>query len=109
VSVTTIELKFNRLGAIADELKRGAGAAVAKAAHDIEAQAKSRAPVDTGALRNSIAARQEAALAWIVAVGVEYGIYPEFGTYKMGARPYLLPAFNTVAPSLTKALEALVK
>jgi HK97 gp10 family phage protein len=108
VGATTVELVFNRLPELEALLEQRAGEAVAKAAHDLEAHAKSMAPVDTGALRNSITAEQFAALAWIVAVGAEYGVYQEFGTVKMGAQPFLVPAFNTVAPVLTAALKGLL-
>lgn len=80
---------------------------VAKAAHDIEAHAKDRAPVDTGFLKNSIAARQEAPLAWVVEVGADYGIYQEFGTRRMAARPYLIPAVEQVRPSYIAAMAKL--
>ena len=106
---TTVVVRYNRLGAIAKRIETGGGAIIAKAAHDIEAGAKSAAPVDTGALRNSITASPESVLVWIVAVGVHYGIYQEFGTYKMPAHPFLLPAFNRVTATLVQALEALLK
>lgn len=103
-----VDVRSNRLPAIAAMLRPRAEAVISKAAHDIEAAAKSQAPVDTGALRNSIQAHPEAALAWVVAVGVEYGIYQEFGTRKMAAQPYLIPAFQRVAPSLIAALKEIV-
>jgi HK97 gp10 family phage protein len=108
MSSTSVEVLFNRLPELAAQIESKAALAVAKTARDVEAAAKSRAPVDTGALRNSITAEQLAALAWIVAVGAEYGIYQEFGTYKMGAQPFLVPAFNTAAPVLVAALKALL-
>ncbi len=65
--------------------------AVAKTAHDIEADGKARARVRTGNLRGSVQATG-GGLAWRVNVGAYYGIYVEFGTSKMSARPYLIPA-----------------
>ena len=67
-----------------------------KAARDVEARAKAVVPVDTGALKNSIQAAQEAPLTWAVNVGQGYGIYVEFGTHRMAARPYLTPAVEAV-------------
>jgi len=49
--------------------------------------------IDTGALLNSMQAEQDTGpMNWWVHDGVEYGIYQEMGTYKMGARPFLVPA-----------------
>lgn len=60
--------------------------------HAKEALTKQGA-VDTGRLRNSVT-HQVIMLLDAVAVGtsVEYAPYIEFGTYKMGARPYIKPA-----------------
>lgn len=99
---------FNVLPEIAAAFPVKAAAAVATAAHAIEAAAKGQAPVDTGALRNSITANPEGALAWVISVGVAYGIFQEFGTYKMPAHPFLIPAFTRVAPTLISELSSLV-
>jgi HK97 gp10 family phage protein len=80
--------------------------AVNKATFDIEGQAKTRAPVDTGHLRSSIAGRMEAATTGVVEAGAHYAIYQEFGTYKMAAQPFMLPALEQVKPSLQAALRA---
>lgn len=82
---------------------------VAKAAFDIEAGAKQRAPVDTGALENSIQAEQEDSLTWIVGDGVNYGVYQELGTHKMPAHPFLVPATEAVRPSFLGALREAVR
>ena len=39
----------------------------------------------------------------VVADGVEYGIYQEMGTEKIGARPCAKPAAEAVRPGFTKA------
>lgn len=92
--------------------------AVRKTAFAIEGDAKILAPVDTGALRASIYTvtdrssgfssavagtsrpdqiAQEMPLSpspliAFVAVGMEYGIYLEYGTRHMAARPFMFPA-----------------
>lgn len=107
----------------------------------VEAKAKTLAPVDTGALRNSIhtvthddstfsqavgriqkrkksrAAAERAVeipkpdkpMVARVGPGMEYGIYLEFGTSRMAARPYMFPAVQGVEKFLkhyvTKALQ----
>lgn len=84
-----------------------AAAATAKAAHDIEAGAKSMAPVDTGLLRSSIAAKGSG-LAWVVESPVDYSVFQEFGTSRMAAQPYMIPAAERVRPSYIAAMRALL-
>lgn len=67
---------------------------VKNTAFRIEGRAKVNSPVDTGFLRNSITSRMVSKLQAQVEVGAEYGIHVEYGTYKMGAQPYLRPAVS---------------
>lgn len=80
---------------------------VAKAALDIEAHAKSEAPVDTGTLKNSIQATRIGEAHWRVVVGVEYGMYVEWGTVHMAAQPFFQPAIQAVTPAFLRALRTL--
>lgn len=41
---------------------------------------------------------------WIIADGVEYGVYVELGTSRMAARPALVPAFESHTKNLGRAL-----
>lgn len=82
----------------------------------VEALAKMKAPIDTGALRNSIytatstvnnpPAVSEEVLpipskqSVYVGPSVEYGIYQELGTSQIEAQPYLLPALREVENQL---------
>jgi HK97 gp10 family phage protein len=76
---------------------RGAAAStVAKAALEMQAEARRLAPVRTGRLRDSIRARQLGPTSWVVEIGVDYGGYVEFGTSRAPARPYMRPAFEKV-------------
>jgi HK97 gp10 family phage protein len=72
---------------------------VNRLAFKVEGYAKMRAPVDTGALKNSgftvVAARDGDAA--IVGFSVEYAPYQEFGTYRMAAHPFLWPAVEQAA------------
>lgn len=61
-------------------------------ARRVEQGAKMLAPVDTGALRNSIMTEKMGENYWQVHDGVEYGIYQEFGTRYMAAHPFMTPA-----------------
>jgi HK97 gp10 family phage protein len=86
---------------------------VRKTAFAIEGDAKTRAPVDTGALRASIytvtsdggssrvpqgveaagpVERPSSPTEAVVAVGVNYAPYVEYGTRHTAAQPFLMPA-----------------
>ena len=81
---------------------------VAKAAHDIEAQAKVNVhqvkAIDTGTMLNSIQATKIGTAHWRVVVGVDYGVHVEWGTRFMAARPFFRPAINTVQPTFLEAM-----
>ncbi len=62
------------------------------AAFYVEGQAKLKAPVDTGFLRNSIQVLRVTDREALIGVGAEYGIYQEMGTRFMSARPFMRPA-----------------
>lgn len=96
---------------------------VAETAFLIEGEAKLHVPRDparppkdltqkvTGNLRNSIQATMEAGngLKWRVNVYAAYGAYQEFGTKKMPARPYLVPAVEKYRQQFIDKLAALLK
>jgi HK97 gp10 family phage protein len=89
-------LDTRTLERIAASIGGNADQALSAVAFQVEAEAKVRAPVDTGALKNSIhAERKRRGLYW-VADGVEYGIYQELGTSRMAAQPFLVPAVEAV-------------
>lgn len=81
-----------------------AGAAVRKSAADLEAQAKTLAPVDTGNLRASIGTTMHGPLDAEVGPTADYGLYLEYGTSKMGPRPYMNPATDRVEPGFVAAM-----
>ena len=61
--------------------------------------------VDTGLLDDIIANVGNAnTQTWIISDSVEYGIYQEFGTKRMGAQPFLIPAFEDGTKSLPAAI-----
>lgn len=85
-----------------------AGVAMSKASQDIRGRAQSLAPVDTGALKNSISvsdSRQGATLRSEIGPTVSYGNLVERGTSRMRAQPYLRPATDAVLPGYEAALE----
>lgn len=103
---TIVENKFPKIIA---GMEAKAEAIVAKTALDLEGHAKSRAPVDTGTLKNSIQATRQGEAHWRVVVGADYGMYVEWGTVHMGARPFFQPAVAAVTPAFLAAIRTVVK
>lgn len=103
-----IKLEKNIAGILSSKLQAELNRAIQETALAIEADAKTKAPVDTGALRASIAAGPD-----FVAVGAEYGPYVELGTSRAGAQPFLTPAVEAqrepfeqrIADALKRAAE----
>jgi HK97 gp10 family phage protein len=86
-----------------NELNDSTALGIRQTAAEIQAEAKNRVPVDTGALLETI--RVEGPingdpLAYEVVAGksrsVEYAGFIEFGTRYMRAQPFLIPAFAKV-------------
>ena len=70
---------------------------ILRAGHRVEYEAKLRVPVDTGRLKSSLTTAEDKGRGYFtvkVGTNVNYGKYVEFGTRKMRAQPYLLPAFK---------------
>lgn len=67
--------------------------------------AKTRVVLDDAKLREIIrdVAGQDVS-TWVVADGVEYGIYHEMGTSRASANPQLVPAFENRVKTLGRAL-----
>lgn len=61
-------------------------------AANIAAEAEQLAPVESGELANSIGFGEIDENAAHASAGVEYAIYPEFGTKNQAAQPYMRPA-----------------
>lgn len=120
----TVTTLYNNLPQLQRQAVAAAKAAVAKAAYDIEGNAKITVPVDTGNLKNSIqTAIEPGELAANVGPrGVEYAIFVEYGTGRRGdpsvphadvagmaPRPYLRPAAEKVRPGFIAAMEQIAK
>lgn len=76
-------------------------------ARDAEGGAKQRAAVDTGFMRNSIAVEKVGPGQRRLFVGAAYGPFVEFGTWKMAAQPFVIPAVEATAtrvPAIGKAI-----
>jgi phage protein, HK97 gp10 family len=93
-----------------EEVRRKARDVVRLSTFQVERRAKRRAPVDTGALRNSINSSFSGDGLGTAFVGecgpeVHYGGFVELGTVKMAPKPYLGPAFDAVEPGFIEAME----
>ena len=70
-----------------------------------------RAPVDTGNFINTISANSKMIqlLTFRLQDGTEYGVFLEFGTSKMAARPSFVPAIEEIRPKFLSAFSELFK
>lgn len=99
------------LDRITRELKPKARAIVNKYGLAVTASSAKNAPVLTGALRDSITSesRMTGDMTFTVSDGVEYGVYQEFGTSKMGAWPFMRPAIEEWHNKFLSAFSELFK
>ena len=71
---------------------------VGKVSREIRDGAIAKAPVDTGNLARSITilrkTRDGLSAKWVIGTNVHYAVFVEFGTRRMRAQPFLMPAFN---------------
>ena len=81
-----VKLLFN-VYKIADAILKIKGNMVLK-------KAKQNAPVETGALRNSLKLAKKGLLLWEISSDLDYANYVEFGTSYSAAHPFLRPALN---------------
>ena len=82
--------------------------ALLKACIMVEGDAKILVPVDTGRLRSSITHEVEKTVGR-VGTNVEYAKHVEFGTVKMGPKPYLRPALHRNEKKIEKMFKNLIK
>lgn len=94
------------LGKASAEATRKASLVVQKTASGIENDAKQFAPVDTGALRNSISATVRSLHAEIGPT-VNYAPYIEFGTWRAAPQPFMGPAADRHTAAFVSAMETI--
>jgi len=100
----SVVLRNNRLPAIAGELPGAVRQSAHRSADAVAARARGFAPVDTGALRRSIAVEQDRSAggkfsdAFVVYSPLDYAVFQEYGFHhwRSGAfippRPFMAPA-----------------
>jgi HK97 gp10 family phage protein len=124
------EIEFNHFPQLMEAIHQAANKAVRKAAFDIAAHEQDNAPVQSGFLKSSIYSefadsstygqgvqgegellpeidKAEDDTTAYVAVGAEYGVYVNYGTSKMTARPFVEPAVEAVRPGFESAMAKL--
>lgn len=116
--VVTVMLDTRELDRISAGLNKNTQQIIEGAAFEVERMAKQMAPIDTGALRNSIytATRSDnrapnplhgesvspipspsGNIFAVVGAGVDYAIFVELGTHRMADQPFLSPSVEYVA------------
>jgi HK97 gp10 family phage protein len=110
-NVGGIKLDTSVLDRITAQMRPNAAKIVETYGMAITGEAASNAPVDTGALRNSITSESQMTdeLTFTVQDGVEYGQFVELGTSKMAAQPFLIPALEHWAQRFEQAFAELFK
>lgn len=97
--------------AAGQQMNKRAGDVVIKVAADIQRDAKTLAPVDTGALRGSIThttTRRTYDVSAEIGPEVNYGRYVEEGTSRMAAQPYMTPALERNTDQFVRAISTIV-
>lgn len=99
---STVEVKIDQ--AAVNKLLTGRDGDVAKmllrGAIQVETAAKRLCPVDTGRLRSSIThelGQDGGGLFALIGTNVEYALFIELGTSRMGAQPFLRPALRAAS------------
>lgn len=91
MNITGLDQALSRLHQLPGKLLEHSSIEMEKTAHEVLKTAQAIVPVRTGALRNSLQQNTWAVGAEILARR-PYAIYLEYGTRRMSARPFLLPA-----------------
>ncbi|MGH2478202.1 MAG: HK97-gp10 family putative phage morphogenesis protein [Ktedonobacteraceae bacterium] len=124
--------EFNHFDQIAEAFTPAIKQIIKKVAFDVQAAAQHNAPRDTGFLANSTYVKTSDSSTYgqgagsppkdssllpevetpddstaYIAVGANYGVFPEFGTVHQAAQPYMAPSVEQVRPSFDAAISAI--
>lgn len=108
--MTTVKVDTTKLDQLRATIKPKCSVALNTFGTAIAGDAARRAPVDTGALRSSITSEShmEGELRYVMQDGVNYGVHNEFGTSRMPAHPFFIPAveagFNKFVTIMMKVI-----
>ena len=122
--MSKVTLDNRRLNNLIREVPDNVEEFIKSVGFSIEREAKIRAPVDTGALRNSIYTQTKNSNTRVsesdyelprgtkskIYVGptMDYAIIQEFGSSNQNAQPYLIPALQLVARQLSEHYRILI-
>ena len=106
-NVTRIKIDYNNSPAVKALIEQHMEEIVKEATFAVEARAKMKAPVDTGALRNSIQSSFVTPRLGVVSTNIEYAAHIEFGTARTAAQPFMRNAVRAVRPLLRKRIQDL--
>ncbi len=106
VSVSIVA--HNRIPQLIPVINGRIAAAIEDGANEIVAIAQGLVPVDTGALKASIAASLTELYAASVSADAGHALYVEYGTRFMAAHPFLLPAAEAVMGSFGRTFAGFV-
>ncbi|GCE49197.1 HK97 gp10 family phage protein [Thermosporothrix hazakensis] len=107
VEIVGLDKVLADLDQAVDELENRTEQELLATGKECKNEAQKRVPVRTGRLKNSISYEQTDRYEVLVGTNVEYAPYVEFGTRKMQAQPYLLPAFEISRKGLVERLKKL--
>ena len=100
---TRVTVRNNTRGIVA-AFRQAAAEAVAQTAEALVDDARARAPVKTGRLRDSIAIVEQTGQRAVAGVTAPYGALVEYGGIDRPATPYWTPAVEQAWRNLQKAL-----
>lgn len=104
----TVKIEMARLQHLMGSVAPNADRIVEAAARQLESRAKQLAPVDTGAMRASIAVTNTGPAQRRIGPTTRYAVFVEMGTRHKAARPFLMPAFDAVVGTLQQQLRGVV-
>ena len=83
---------------------------IIEATRKVQRTAKDLAPVDTGVLKGSIRTKKyPKEQSGVVYTTVEYAPYQEFGTSRMSAQPFMIPAMNINRAGINQSMKKYLK
>lgn len=114
VDLSEVRAFSSRLSTVGIRLGATHSAVFRKTVHDIQADAQALAPVDTGALRNSVTSTitgdgRSGAMVAEIGPTVDYGVHQEYGTSTQPGTPFMGPAFDRRVPGYAEALAILAE
>lgn len=106
--ISGIKLDTAALDKLAAHLNTNVSTALRRAATQAYGIAADLAPYDTGALSNTLRMDRDSELLYTIYDQVEYGIWQELGTSKMGAQPFMTPAIERVSGQIGQMIAEVI-